>query len=103
MKLLMENPNTGIIKKAPIGFSWTTLFFPSLPALLRGDIKWFIIQLIIDCCTLVAAFVFPFIYNKIYIKSLLEKGFKVKDVEGGTLEDARGKLGINLPKFETKS
>jgi hypothetical protein len=33
----------------------------------------------------------------------LEKGFKVKDVEGGTLEDAKGKIGINLPKFESKN
>ena len=104
MKLTMENPNTGIIKTAPVGFSWTTLFFGGFPSLFRGDIKWFIIQLIVDCFTFcVAVFVFPFICNKLYIKNLLEKGFKVKDVEGGTLEDAKGKIGINLPKFESKN
>ena len=98
----MENPNTGIIKKAPVGFSWTTLFFGGFPALFRGDIKWFCIQVLVACFTLgVSTVVFAFIYNKAYIHRLLEKGFKVKDVEGGKLEDARQKLGINLPQFET--
>lgn len=49
----------------------------------------------------VSAFVFMFIYNKLYIKKLLEKGFKVKAVEGGTIEQANYKLGINLPLFES--
>lgn len=100
MKLVMEHPQTGITQKAPIGFSWTTLFFGGLPALFRGDIKWFFIQLLVDCFTLgVSAFAFPFIYNKIFVKKLLEKGFKVKDIEGGILDEANKKLGINLPKF----
>ena len=98
----MENPNTGIIKKAPVGFSWTTFFFSALPALFRGDIKWFIIQLLIVCfIPILTNVVFAFIYNKIFIKKLLEKGYKVRDVEGGTLEVARQKLSINLPRFET--
>jgi hypothetical protein len=101
MKLLMENPNTGIIKRAPVGVSWATLFFPSLPALFRGDIKWFIIQLLL-AWTLICPIIFAFIYNKQYINTLLERGFKVKDVEGGTLEDAKKTLSINLPQFETK-
>jgi len=102
MKLAMENPNTGIIKRAPVGFSWTTLFFGGFPALFRGDLKWFFIQLLIACFTGgLSNLVFAFIYNKIFVQKLLEKGFKVKDVEGGTLEDAKKKLNINLPRFET--
>lgn len=100
MKLIMENPNTGIIKKAPVGFSWTTLFFGCLPALFRGDIKWFLIQIIAAFITSgLSGFVFIFIYNKIYIKRLLEKGFKVKFVVGGTIETARQKLGINFQQL----
>lgn len=41
--------------------------------------------------------VFPFIYNKLYVEKLLEKGFKVKDVEGESFENAKRRLGINLP------
>ena len=102
MKLMMEHPATGIIKAAPVGFSWTTFFFSFFPALFRGDMKWFFIQLL---CAMVTSgfstFVFMFIYNKLYIKKLLEKGFKVKAVEGGTIEQANYKLGINLPLFES--
>lgn len=97
----MENPNTGIVNKTPVGFSWTTLFFSALPALFRGDIKWFIIQLLLSW-SCISQIIFAFIYNKLYIQKLLEKGFKVKDVEGGTLEDAKIKLSINLPQFDTQ-
>ena len=100
MKLTMENPNTGIIKTAPVGFSWTTLFFNALPALFRGDMKWFCIQLLIACCTGgFSALIFAFIYNKLYVKKLLESGYKVKEVEDGTLEKAKAMLGINLQQF----
>lgn len=102
MKLMMEHPATGIIKTAPVGFSWTTLFFSGFPALFRGDMKWFFIQLLCSMITWgLSACVFMFIYNKLYIKKLLEKGFKVKAVEGGTMEQANYKPGINLPLFES--
>ena len=97
----MENPHTGIIKNAPVGFSWTTLFFSVLPALFRGDFKWFLIQLLLSW-TCISTLIFAVIYNKLYIQKLLENGFKVKDVEGGTVEDAKKYLGINLPTFEAK-
>ncbi len=91
----MENPNTGIIKTAPIGGHGVPFF--------RGDIKWSIIVIVL-CCTVVGIVIWEFMnYNKIYIKELLEKGFKVKDVYGGTFEDANKKLGMNLPKFESKT
>jgi len=98
-KLILEHPHSGIIKQAPVGYSWTTLFFPSLPALLRGDFKGFIIQLIL-ACLLIPILIFPRIYNKQYIRRLLEKGYKVKFVEGGDLDTVRTKLGINLPPLE---
>lgn len=100
MKIQLENPNTGLVKNAPVGFSWTTLFFSGFPALFRGDLKWFFTQLLL-CWTGISIIIFAFIYNKLYITQLLKKGFKVKDVEGGTLEEATRKLGVDLQQLET--
>jgi hypothetical protein len=41
-KLILEHPHSGIIKQAPVGYSWTTLCFPALPALFRWDMKGFV-------------------------------------------------------------
>ncbi len=77
-----ENKN-GVVKEAPVGFSWTTLFFGFFPALIRGDWLW---ALIIFFATFIsfglAGFVFAFIYNRLYIQGLLKQGFKVKNYSG---------------------
>ncbi|QYY37432.1 hypothetical protein [Ruficoccus sp. ZRK36] len=100
-KLILEHPATGIIKNAPVGFSWTTLFFPALPALFRGDIKGFIIQVFLDCLLLgIPVVVFPFIYNKQFLMRLLREGYKVVEAKGGNLESASHKLKIKLPTLE---
>lgn len=97
----MEHPNTGIIKEAPIGFSWTTLLFSGFPALLRGDFKWCFIQFILTLITCgISQIVFSLRYNKIFVQKLLERGYKVRSVEGGSLDNAKQKLGINFPKYE---
>lgn len=41
MKVMLKNENTGQIKQAKIGFSWTVFFFGFFPAIFRGDWKWF--------------------------------------------------------------
>jgi hypothetical protein len=98
MKLMMENPHTGIIKTAPIGRGGLPFF--------RGDVKWSVIAIIlVVCLNIIGLFIWEYMmnYNKTYITQLLEKGFKVRDVIGGTLDEAKAKLGINLPQFESKS
>lgn len=79
MKGVLQN-DAGVLKNIKVGFSWTTLFFGLFVPLVRGDWKWFIIMLIADIVTCgIANIVFCFIYNKIYINDLLEKGFKPAD------------------------
>ncbi|MDY0290598.1 MAG: hypothetical protein RBR15_17380 [Sphaerochaeta sp.] len=62
--------------ECPIGFSWTTLFFGVFVPLIRGDWKWFVIMLLAGGSTLgISWFVFPFVYNGIFVKDRLGRGF----------------------------
>lgn len=97
-KLVMENPNNGHVKEAPVGFSWTVLFFGFFPPLFRGDWKWAIIMFVLALLTAgLSGLVFMFIYNKLYIKDLVGSGFKVKSVGMGTLDQVSQKIGMHLP------
>lgn len=94
--------DVGLIKEVKIGFSWTTLFFGFFPALFRGDLKWaaimFVSAIAVSLITIgfggwIISIVFAFIYNKIYIKELIEKGYLPAS------EESKAKLqsaGINL-------
>lgn len=86
--IILKNIDTGVIKKAPTGYSWTTLFFGFFPALFRGDLKWacifFIANLVIGAITfgigaLLFNVIFAGFYNKMYIKELLSKRFTFAD------------------------
>jgi hypothetical protein len=101
MKIIFHNPLTGETKEAPVGFSWTTLLFGFFVPLFRGDWKWALIMAIIDSSTLgLSHIVWAFVYNKLYIKELISKGFKVKEVMNGNLEMARYKVGIPLEPLQ---
>lgn len=98
---MFENPNTSAIKEAPVGFSWTTLFFSFFPALFRGDWKWAAIMLISSLITYgLSGLLFMFIYNKLYIKDLIRSGFKVKSIASGNMDITANKLGIQILKLE---
>jgi hypothetical protein len=92
-----HHPLTGGLKSAPVGFSWTTLFFGFFPALLRGHWVGALVILALSFITAgIAGLVFPFIYNKMYIKYLIGEGFKVKNASQD-VEFLAGKLQISLP------
>ena len=97
MNIILRN-DAGLSKQVKVGFSWTTFFFGFFPALFRGDLKWaaimFVISLAVGSFTFgigswVSSIVFSFVYNKIYIKELIEKGYKPAD------ESARSVLEQN--------
>ena len=93
-----ENPKTGHLKEAPVGFSWTVLFFGPFPPLFRSDWKWAIIMFLLALLTWgLSSCVFMFIYNKLYIKDLIGAGFKAKSVGTGSMEEVSCKLGLDLP------
>ena len=75
MKVNLKN-QAGVVKNCKVGFSWTMLFFGLFVPLTRGDLKWTILSLIISLVTFgLGWLVMPFVYNKLYIKGLLESGY----------------------------
>lgn len=87
MKIVMKH-DSGVTKEVKVGFSWTVFFFGGFVPLIRGDIKWFAIMLLLSILvgsftlgigSLVVGIVFSFIYNKLFIKELLLKGYKPSD------------------------
>ena len=87
------------IKKAPVGFSWTTLLFGFFVPAIRQDWLWALCLLI--AAILIGPFagiVAAFFYNKVYIKSLVSKGYSIKDSPGVSDDYLKNYLGyINLP------
>lgn len=88
------------VKKVPLGFSWTTFFWGGFPALFRADWLWGIGLLIANafiwgCAGIVAAF----FYNKVYAKSLFDKGYYIHMLPPNVTEESlRNYLGyMTLP------
>lgn len=76
MKVILRN-DVGMVKECKVGFSWTTMFFGLFVPLIRGDIKNALIMGVLSLLTFgLSWLVFPFTYNKMYIKGLLMQGFK---------------------------
>ena len=97
----LKHPTFAVVKQCPVGFSWTTFFFGCFPALIRGDWKFGIIQLVLQMITLnFSVFVFMFIYNKLYIGGLLDEGFTSDDSENMliALEGKVGRVITRTPK-----
>lgn len=88
MKVNLRN-SAGVTKEVKIGFSFTMLFFGLFVPLTRGDFKWTILSLIIALVTCgLGWLVMPFVYNKVYIKDLLERGYlPVTDTDRSALQE----------------
>lgn len=83
--------SVGVVKRVKLGFSWTMLFFGIFVPIFRGDLKWTVLFLILLIITSgLAWFVLPFIYNKLYIKSLLENGWFPADEMSRNAMHAKG-------------
>ena len=90
----LKHPETGIVKNGLYGFSWTTLFFGGIPAIIRGDITPGVLVIIgsFFTCGLVGL-IWAFIYNKRYTLGLIEKGYQLCGTEEQNRQ-ARIVLGI---------
>lgn len=102
-EITFTNEYTGQYKTAPIGFSWTTLFFGCFPALFRSDWKWALIQFGLALVTFgISWLVMPFLYNKLHIKELLNKGFVPTDENQCNYLIAKGIVSKHEMEFLNK-
>ena len=93
------HPVSGAKAQAPVGFSWTTLFFGFFVPLLRTHYVMAVVMLVVALLTGGLSYaVFPFFYNKSYIKYLVNQGYKV---DGAETEAIELKLGMKLPKVDS--
>ena len=102
LEVQMRHPQTGLLCKGYVGFSWTTFFFGPFPPLFRGDFGTFftlagvIIILGFPTCGVIAPFIFlvwAFYYNRHYTRKLIEQGYLLDDTpERNAL--AAEKLGV---------
>ncbi len=99
-EISFKNPNTGAMKSAPVGFSWTTFFFSCFPPLFRGDFKYAIIILLVQFVTFgFGGVIFAFFYNSLYIKGLIGEGYKATGIANGDMNYASSKVGMEIPMF----
>ena len=100
-KIFFKNPHNGRLREAPIGFSWTTLFFGPFPALFRGHWVGVLVILLVTLVTYgLAGLIFPFFYNKWYVGYLIEDGYRVASADRDVDEISKY-LGRELPLIET--
>lgn len=93
---VLENPRTGQTRQAPVGFSWTMFLFSFFAPMFRGDWKWaiilFIIALFVSAITAgilgwLPGVIGSFMWNKSYLNRLINDGFQLKSMAGGTSFD----------------
>lgn len=100
-KIIFENPRTGRVRTAPVGFSWTVSFFGPFPALLRGDWKWTVIMGLLALITGgISSMIFMFLYNKTYIQELIASDFQARSVEGSDFDTVAAELDITIPRLQ---
>lgn len=76
MKIQLKHSVSNSLKEVKYGFSWSSLFFGPIIPLLRGDIIWCILWFVLTGSTVLLFWmIFPFIYNKLYLKKLLSSGY----------------------------
>lgn len=98
----LEKQATGELRKAPVGFSWTTLCFGFFPALIRSDWKWGLIQAAAALLTWgLSVLVFAFIYNRLYLNDLLDNGFQIKAINGADRLKIEQAIGRKLAETES--
>jgi hypothetical protein len=99
--ITLKHPETGVIKEAPVGFSWTMFFFGIFVPAIRNDWQWFFIVLAAAICTLgLSNMLFAFFYNRVYLRNLLEKAYQLLSPGNTAWERIDAYVGYKAQRVE---
>jgi hypothetical protein len=103
--VVLKNPNTNETRTAPVGVSWTTLFFGFIPAISRKDYNGALVQFLCACCTLgFSNWYFLFKYNNRYIASLIQDGYiPAHSISGKPLKRISQQINLPFPENKTEN
>ena len=80
--VILKHPDLNIKAEAPVGFSWTCLFFGFLLFAYRGDWMLSFICFILTCLMgPIPNVILCWTYNEWYLNRLLKKGYDILDVK----------------------
>jgi hypothetical protein len=105
--LNMRHPKTLHTTQAPVGFSWTSLFFGPITCMFRSD--WTPAVVITVLTIILIPFgiswgvwiVQAFFYNTHYVQKLVNQGYQVDHWEGDRiLTELEMELGVRLERFQ---
>jgi uncharacterized membrane protein len=88
---ILKHTDSGLTKEVPVGISITVILLGFIIPLIRGDIKGAIIGVIFAFFMWIPGnIIFAIIYNKMYIKDLLEKGYRPASETDRTILMSKG-------------
>ena len=88
---------------APVGFSWTTFFFGGFALLFRRPRAWWLTIGVFAVAVptfAVSNLVVAFFANQLYVRTLIRKGFRMRDVPPDQLGDVLSRLGISRSRLD---
>jgi len=93
-RVLLRHRESGVVKNAYLGWSWTYQLFGWLVPVIRGEIGIAVLHLAITVFTFgMFQIIMPFLYNKQNITRLLIAGWEISDSEQ-VRAYARKRLGM---------
>ena len=73
-------------REAPVGFSWTTLFFGPFRHAVSMDWKWFLGSLLLALCTVgLTNPVLRFMINRLHLRDLVRDGYRLRSMRHGVV------------------
>ncbi|WP_338415744.1 hypothetical protein [uncultured Sphaerotilus sp.] len=95
-ELLLCHPGTGRKLRVPLGYSRSVLLFGPFPLLMR---RCWLLALACVALPIVGQVALAGQANRLYLKQLLQKGYRVVATRPGEVTQAEWALGMTLPRY----